>query len=93
MERPYRRCAQVLRAVRAPNQPGGEGRTPRVQERTHTHHGHAARTQRATGANPRNAQTALNGVPAGEGKGYPDETNRNTHRGEREGGGRQQGGG
>ena len=46
----------------------------------HTRNGHAARTRRATGPSPRNVQTAWNGVPAGEGKGRPGGTARNTHR-------------
>ena len=63
---------------------GGEARTPR--EHGHTH------TQRTRGADPkgnrtgpRNAQSAWIGVPAGEGKGHPGGTTRNTHREGREG--------
>ena len=51
----------------------------------HTRKVHAAQTRRATGPSPRNAQTALNGAPAGEGKGHPGGTTRNTHREGREG--------
>ena len=40
-------------------------------------------TRRPTGPSSRNAQTASNGVPAGEGKKHPDGTTRHTQRGER----------
>ena len=45
---------------------------------------HTERTRRADSkanrTNPRNAQTAWNGVPVGKGRGHPDRTTRNTHR-------------
>ena len=86
LERPYRRPAPEPRVVRAPHRPGGGGGgIRRGSASAHTHNGHAARTRRATGPSPRNAQTAWNGVPAGEGKGHPGGTTRNTHREGREG--------
>ena len=86
LERPYRRPAPELRVVRAPDRPGGGGRRERRGSTSaHTRNGHAARTRRATGPSPRNAETAWNGVQAGEGKGYPGRTTRNTHREGREG--------
>ena len=86
LERPYRRPAREPRVVRAPHRPGGgRRRERRGSTSTHTHNGHAARTRRATGPSPRNAQTAWNGVLAGEGKGHPGGTTRNTHREGREG--------
>ena len=85
LERPYRHPAPEPRVVRAPHQPGGGGRRARRGSRSaHTCNGHAARTRRATGPSPRNAQAAWNGVPAGEGKGHPGGTTRDTHRQGRE---------
>ena len=83
MELPYQRRAPGPREVRAPNQPGegGGGRRRRGSASTHTHKGHAGSTRRATGRSSRNAQTAWNGVPAGEGKRHPDGTARHTQRG------------
>ena len=60
-----------------------EGRGRRESASAHTRKGHAGNTRRATGPSPPNAQTAWNGVPAGEGKGHPDGTTRNTQRRER----------
>ena len=85
LERPYRRPAPELRVVRALHRPRG-GRVRRGSTSAHTRNRHAARTRRATGPSPRNAQTAGNGVPAGEGRGHPGGTARNTHREGREGG-------
>ena len=85
VERPYRRPAPGPREVRAPHHPGeargGSGR--RGSASAHTHKGHAGNTRRATGPSSRNAQTAWNGVPASEDKGYPDGTARHTQRGTR----------
>ena len=85
MERPYRRPAPEPHEVCAPHRlgKGGRARTPRERERK----GHAGNTRRATGSSPQNAQTAWNGVPAGEDKGHPDGTTRHTQRGERGAGG------
>ena len=58
---------------------GRRARTPRERERTHTQRVNLKLNQ----TEPRNAQTAWNGVPAGEDKGHPDETTRHTQRGER----------
>ena len=86
LARPYRRPAPEPRVVRAPHQPGGGGRhLRRGSTGAHTRNGHAERTRGATGPSPRNAQTAWNGVTAGEGKGHPVRTTRNTHREGREG--------
>ena len=74
VEWPYQRPAPGLRGVRAPHQPGkgGAGRGRRESASAHTHKGHAGNTRRATGPSLRNAQTALNGVPASEDEGHPD---------------------
>ena len=63
-------------------QGGGKGDAAGAREDTHTK-GHAGTTRRATGPSSRNAQTALNGVPASEGKGHPDRTARHTQPGTR----------
>ena len=86
LEWAYRRPAPEPRVVRAPHRPGGGGRRKRRGSTSgHTRNGHAARTRRATGPSPRNAQTAWTGGPAGEGNGHPGGTTRNTHREGREG--------
>ena len=86
LKRPCRRPAPKPGVVRAPHQHrGGGGGVPRGSTSAHTRNGHVARTRRATGLSPRNAQTAWNGLPAGKGKGHPSGTTRNTHREGREG--------
>ena len=82
MERPYQRPVSGPHEVRTPHYPGGGEQTPQERERTHTQ-GHAGTNRRETGPSSRNAQTALNGVPASEGKGHPDGTARHTQRGTR----------
>ena len=73
LEGPYWRPAPEQRVVRAPHQPRGGGRREHCGSTgAHTRYGHAART-------------AWNGLPAGEGKGHPGATARNTHREGREG--------
>ena len=73
-------CTGTARSVRA-RQPRTGGRSVRRGSMgAHTRNRHAARTGRATGPSPRNAQTAWNGVPAGKGKVQPGGTTRNTHR-------------
>ena len=64
-----------------PPRGGGSGR--RGSASAHTCKGHAGTTRRATGPSSLNAQTALNGVPASEGKGHPDGTARHKQRGTR----------
>ena len=64
-----------------PPRRGGSGR--RGSASAHTRKGHAGTTRRATGPSARNAQTAWNGVPGGEGKRHPDRTARHTQRGTR----------
>ena len=64
-----------------PPRGGGSGR--RGSASAHTRKGHTGTTRRATGPSSRNAQTALNGLPASEGKGHPDGTARHTQRGTR----------
>ena len=71
------RCARYTNQGR-----GGRGGR-RGSASAHTHKGHAGNTRRATGPSSQNAQTAGNGVPAGEGKGQPDWTARHTQRGAR----------
>ena len=72
--------------ARHKNQAGGdEMRVHRGSTSAPTPNGHAAQTRRANGPSPRNAQTASNGVPAGEGKGHPGGTTCNTHREGRQG--------
>ena len=89
LERPYQRPAPVPREAPASGtQPGG-ARTPRRRARTHTHNRHTAHIGRATGPSLRNAQTALNDAPAGEGKRQPDGATCNTHREGREERGKQ----
>ena len=68
-----------------PGREAGSGR--RESASPHTRKGHLGNTRRATGTSPWNAQTAWNGVPAGEGKGNPDGTTRHMQRGERRAGG------
>ena len=81
LKRPYRRPAPEPRVVRAPHRPGGGGRRVHCWSTSAaTPNGHAARTRRATGASPQNAQIAWNGVPAGKENGHPDGTTCNTHR-------------
>ena len=58
----------------------------------HTHNRHAARSIRATRPSFKNAQTAWNCVPEGEGMGRPDRATRGTHREGREKRGNQGGG-
>ena len=71
--------------MRAPHRPGGGGRRARRGSTSaQTCNGHAARTRRATGPSPQKAQTAWNGLAAGEGKGNPGETTRDTHGGRSE---------
>ena len=79
MERPYQRPVQGRARCTRHTTQGGE-------ERTHTRRGHAGTTRRATRPTSRNAQTAWNGVLAGEGKGHPDRTARHTQRGTRRAG-------
>ena len=87
LERPYQRPVPGPRAT--PSWWRGR-RTPREQERTHT--------QRTRGADLNGNRTepaeqnSWNGVRAGEGKGHPDRTTRNTHREEHRGRGGGQGG-
>ena len=71
---------RTARGARATPTRGGGGGGRCGSASTHTHKGHAGNTRRATGPSPRNAQTALNGVPASEGKGHTDRTARHTHR-------------
>ena len=81
-------CAGTARAHR----PGG-GSGHCACTRAHKRKGHTRRTQRATGPSPRNAKATCNGVQPGAGKGHPGRIARDTHRGEREGRGRQKRGG
>ena len=74
-------CRDDARCARHTTQGGGSGH--RESASAHTRKGHAGTTRRATGPSARNAQTAWNGVPAGEGKGQPDGTARHTQRGTR----------
>ena len=83
VERPYQCPVPGPREVRTPHHPGVRGSGRRASASAHTRKGHAGTTRRATGPSPRNAQTALNGVPASEGKGHPDSTARHTQRGTR----------
>ena len=85
LKQPYRRPAPEPRVVCAPHRPGGEGGGAYATA-AQTRSRHAARTRRTTVRSPRNAQTAWNGVQAGEGKGQPGRTTRNTHRKGRGGG-------
>ena len=72
-------CTRTAYSARAtPTRGGGGVRCGSTS--THTRNGYAARSRRAARASPRNAQTAWNGVPAGEDKGRPGGTTRNTHR-------------
>ena len=74
-----------------PSRAGRKG-ADAVRARAHTHKGHAGNTRSATAPSPRNAQTAWNGVPAGEGKGRPDRMTHHTQRGKRGvGGGEREG--
>ena len=84
LERLHRRPAPEPCVGRAPHRPGGGG-LRRGSTSAYTRNGHAARTRRATGPSPRNAQTAWNGLGAGGGTGHPGGTTRNTHREGREG--------
>ena len=78
LERPYQRPAPGPRVVRGLHRTrGGGGRVRRESTSAHERNRHAVRTRMATGPSPRNAQTAWNGAPAGEGKGHPDGTTRN----------------
>ena len=70
------RCAHAT-----PPRRGRSGR--RGTASAHTRKGHAGTTRKATGPSARNAHTAWNGIPAGEGKGHPDRTARHTQRGAR----------
>ena len=81
MERPYQRPVPGPREVRTPRNPGEGGSGRRGSASAHTRKGHAGTTRRATGPSSRNAQTAWNGVPASEGKGYRNATARHTQRG------------
>ena len=62
---PSARTARGARATPTGGEEGGRGR--RGSASAHTHKEHAGNTRRATGPSSRNAQTAWNGVPAGEG--------------------------
>ena len=81
-------CIGTARTARPT--PTNEGSTHSAggQAHTHTNNGHAACTKRAIGPSSGDAKTALDGVPACEGKQHPDGTARNTHRegGEERGG-------
>ena len=70
----------TARGARATTTRGGGGGGRRGSASGHTHKGHAGKTRRAAGPSPRNAQTALNGVPASKDKGHPDRTARHTQR-------------
>ena len=74
-------CRDRARCARHTTQGGGGLR--RRSASAQTRKGHAGTTRRATVPSSQGAQTALNGVPASEGKGHPDGTARHTQRGTR----------